>query len=139
MKLFITLIFSAAFILSFYSCVRQKNCGEDFKVFIEKFKKDSIFQKQHIEFPLDEYYSDEDFPLDIMERSIDEEHFTFIDFENELPIELRNKNLYDIHINQGNDTIFYQMFGKNNSIDVTYTFKCDQKTYKLVKIEDLTD
>ncbi|MCD0455064.1 hypothetical protein LPB85_06335 [Chryseobacterium sp. LC2016-27] len=137
---FCKIIFINTFILPFFiSCNQKKNCGSDFNAFIEKFKKDSTFQKQHIDFPMMEYYSDEDFPMDILERMTTEDNYSFIDVENDLPTELRNKDLYDIHINQNQDTIYYQKIGKQNSINITYKFNCTQKTYHLIEIEDLTD
>jgi hypothetical protein len=137
---FCKIIFINTFILPFFiSCNQKKNCGSDFNAFIEKFKKDSTFQKQHIDFPMMEYYSDEDFPMDILERMTTEDNYSFIDVENDLPTELRNKDLYDVHINQNQDTIYYQKIGKQNSINITYKFKCTQKTYHLIEIEDLTD
>lgn len=137
---FCKIIFINTFILPFFiSCNQKKNCGSDFNAFIEKFKKDSTFQKQHIDFPMMEYYSDEDFPMDILERMTTEDSYSFIDIENDLSTELRNKDLYDVHINQNQDTIYYQKIGKQNSINITYKFKCTQKTYHLIEIEDLTD
>ena len=139
MKFFKIIFINTFIFLFFISCNQQKNCGSDFNAFIEKFKKDSTFQKQHIDFPVMEYYSDEDFPMDILERMTTEDSYSFIDIENDLPKELRNKNLYDIHINQNQDTIYYQKIGKQNSINITYKFRCTQKTYRLIEIEDLTD
>lgn len=139
MKFFKIICINTFILLFFISCHQQKNCGSDFSVFIEKFKKDSTFQKQHIDFPMMEYYSDEDFPMDILERMTTEDSYSFIDIENDLPKELRNKDLYDVHINQNQDTIYYQKIGKQNSINITYKFRCTQKTYRLIEIEDLTD
>ena len=139
MKFFKIICINTFILLFFISCHQQKNCGSDFNVFIEKFKKDSTFQKQHINFPMIEYYSDEDFPMDILERMTTEDSYSFIDIENDLPKELRNKDLYDVHINQNQDTIYYQKIGKQNSINITYKFRCTQKTYRLIEIEDLTD
>lgn len=139
MKFFKIICINTFILLFFISCHQKKNCGSDFNAFIEKFKKDSTFQKQHIDFPMMEYYSDEDFPMDILERMITEDSYSFIDIENDLPKELRNKDLYDVHINQNQDTIYYQKIGKQNSINITYKFKCTQKTYRLIEIEDLTD
>lgn len=139
MKFFKIICINTFILLFFISCHQKKNCGSDFNAFIEKFKKDSTFQKQHIDFPMMEYYSDEDFPMDILERMITEDSYSFIDIENDLPKELRNKDLYDVHINQNQDTIYYQKIGKQNSINITYKFRCTQKTYRLIEIEDLTD
>ncbi|VXC15873.1 MULTISPECIES: DUF4348 domain-containing protein [Chryseobacterium] len=139
MKIFKLIFINIFIFLFFISSHQQKNCGSDFNVFIEKFKKDSTFQKQHIDFPMMEYYSDEDFPMDILERMTTEDSYSFIDIENDLPKELRNKDLYDVHINQNQDTIYYQKIGKQNSINIAYKFRCTQKTYRLIEIEDLTD
>lgn len=133
------IIFINTFIFLFFISCNQKNCGSDFNVFIEKFKKDSTFQKKHIDFPMMEYYSDEDFPLDILERMTTEDSYSFIDLENDVPKDLRNKGSYDININYNRDTVYYQKMGKQNSINITYKFKCAQKTYHLIEIENLTD
>ncbi|WP_175623024.1 hypothetical protein [Chryseobacterium schmidteae] len=139
MKIFKIIFINIFIFLFFISCNQKKNCGSDFNTFIEKFKKDSTFQKQHIDFPMMEYYSDEDFPMDILERMTTEDSYSFIDIENDVPKEFRNKDLYDVHINQNQDTIYYQKIGKQNSINITYKFKYTQKTYHLIEIEDLTD
>ncbi|OJV51979.1 MAG: hypothetical protein BGO31_09950 [Bacteroidetes bacterium 43-16] len=101
---------------------------------------DTTFQKQHIEYPLMIYYSDEDFPLDILEKSINDSNaYTFIDMANDLPPGLNDTNLYHIHISQNTDTIYYQKITKSNNINITYTFLRAEKSYKLFSIEDNTD
>ena len=139
MKSFKIIFTGTLIFLIFISCNQQKNCGSDFNTFIEKFKKDSTFQSQHINFPIMEYYSDEDFPLDILERMITKDSYAFIDLENDVPKELRNRGSYDVHITHSQDTVYYQKFGKNNSIDITYKFQCIKNSYHLMEIEDLTD
>lgn len=133
------IIFVGGFLALISSCNNPKTDLSDFNVFIENFKKDSTFQSQHISFPVMEYYSDEDFPLDILQRTIYKDNYTFIDLENDVPKELRNKDLYDVHITHSKDTVYYQKFGKNNSINITYKFQRFQRTYHLTEIEDLTD
>ncbi|MCX8533170.1 hypothetical protein [Chryseobacterium luquanense] len=137
--LFKVIIFIGGSLAFISSCNNSKSDLADFNVFIEKFKKDSTFQSQHISFPVMENYSDEDFPLDILQRTIYKDNYTFIDIENDVPKELRNKDLYDVHINQIQDTVYYQKFGKNNSINITYKFQRIQNTYRLIEIEDLTN
>lgn len=121
------------------SVLAQGKCEPDFDTFFQKFSADSIFQKQHVDFPVIEYYSDEDFPLDIMERSIDEENYEFIDLSKDKAADKQEKDLYKVETEKQNDSVFYRQRGINNYIDITYKFARKDQCWWLVEIRDMTD
>lgn len=135
---------SLIMLLFFASCgnnpTSQKSIIKpDFNLFIDKFKNDSVFQKQHMNFPVMEYYSDEDFPLDLMERNIDEENYSFIKFDTD-SVAKKNKNEdYKVIIQSKKNTVFYHKMGVNNSINENYKFIYKNGSYYLVEIIDLTN
>jgi hypothetical protein len=105
---------------------------ENFDAFFEQFARDSIFQKKHVDFPMMNYYSDEDFPLDLMERPIDEEEYIFTDFTDD-------KNLYDITIDRKKDTVHYIRTWRESYGAMTYTFARKNNCWMLVGFQDITD
>lgn len=107
-------------------------CDADFDAFFKKFASDSVFQKKHMDFPVMAYYSDEDFPLDLMERMVDEENYTFTDFRNE-------RNAYKISLEKTKDSAFYWQKGINSGHNITYKFAYQDDCWKLVEIRDMTD
>ena len=130
-------------LIIFCSCVNKINqnntLDKDFDVFFKKFASDSIFQKKHMDFPVIEFYSDEDFPLDIMERTIDEETFVFEDFTKDNVANKKVKDAYEIILKKKKDSVFYQRKGINNYIDVTYCFFFQNNSWYLIEVKDMTD
>jgi Domain of unknown function (DUF4348) len=123
-----------------YDVVTPETCGTDFDTFFERFASDSVFQVKHVNFPITEYYSDEDFPLDIMERvTFEEEDYAFIDLSKDKVADKREKDPYRIEIEKQNDSIFYRQHGINNYINVTYKFARKDNCWWLVEIQDMTD
>lgn len=125
-------------LVCFFGCTSRtktaNNCKADFDSFFEKFASDSVFQKKHVEFPLMEYYTDEDFPLDMMETMIPEESFAFLSFDKK-----DNGNPYEISIDKKADSVFCHKKGINNPININYTFVCRKDSWLLVEITDRTD
>ncbi|MBL7704688.1 MAG: DUF4348 domain-containing protein [Taibaiella sp.] len=123
-----------------HSCASHKNQKLSFDLFLNQFMNDSTFQKQHIEYPLITYYSDEDFPLDILEVGINApSDYTFIDMKDHSPLTRNDTNRYEIHINQNTDTFYYHKTGVNNGTNIIYKFQRTGKSYKLFEIGDYTD
>ncbi|MDR6969018.1 hypothetical protein J2X31_003044 [Flavobacterium arsenatis] len=114
----------------------QSTCKEDFDSFFEKFATDSLFQKKHVDFPIMKYYSDEDFPLDMMENMIDEESFEAIYFQHNTR---RTNDTYEIIIKKETDSVSCYKRGINNPINIEYIFTCKKNSWFLVKIVDNTD
>lgn len=114
----------------------QVSCNADFDSFFEKFTSDSMFQKKHVDFPIMEYYSDEDFPLDMMERMTDEDSFEIIHFDKNAK---SSGKPYEISIDKKTDSVFCYKKGINNPINIKYTFVCKKDSWFLVAITDTTD
>ncbi len=113
----------------------KTDCSKDFDSFFEKFASDSLFQKKHVDFPIMEYYSDEDFPLDMMERMTDEDTFETIHFDKKV----KDGKPYEISIDKKTDSVFCYKKGINNDINIKYTFVCKNDSWFLVAITDTTD
>ncbi|HEU4495611.1 MAG TPA: DUF4348 domain-containing protein [Flavobacterium sp.] len=110
-----------------------EGCDADFDVFFKKFASDSTFQKQHFDFPVMEYYSDEDFPLDLLERHIDEESYVFVDFTGD-------KTLYDISVEKKKDSVIYtRRMRDRHHLPMIYKFAQNGDCWMLVEFSDLTD
>lgn len=111
----------------------------DFESFLELFINDSSFQRQHINFPIQVYYSDEDFPYDILERETDESDYAFIDLNKRLPKVFSSTDTFITRYHNSQDTFYYEILGDHNGIYKTYKFVRNNGTYILFEIEDLTD
>jgi hypothetical protein len=110
-----------------------------FDSFLALFIYDSSFQRQHIHFPIQIYYSDEDFPYDILERETDRLDYTFIDLNKRLPKVFSASDTFITRYHNSEDTFYYEIMGDHNGIYKTYKFVRNNGTYKLFEIEDLTD
>jgi hypothetical protein len=103
----------------------------EFIAFLINFSKDSIFQLNHITFPLSESFADSEKDYEIVTteiKSTDWEYWKLTDDPNKLMV-LSN-------IQKGNNyrTLFFR--GVENGISVKYTFKKINKTWKLIRLED---
>ncbi|RZJ72461.1 MAG: DUF4348 domain-containing protein [Flavobacterium sp.] len=117
----------------------QTSNGDDFDTFFVRFASDSIFQKKHVLFPLENFYSDEDFPLDMMENPIYEEDYAFVDFSGDKSAKALQSNPYKIEVQKESDSVFYRQLGIGNYRNITYTFARNRNSWQLVEIKDLTD
>lgn len=114
----------------------QGTCSEDFDSFFERFASDTLFQKKHVDFPIMQYYSDEDFPLDMMETMTDEDTYETIHFDKNAK---SGNKPYEINIDKKTDSVFCYKKGINNDINIKYTFVCKKDSWFLVEITDTTD
>jgi hypothetical protein len=113
-------------------CKSQEKICSEFDTFFKKFASNSDFQKAHMDFPVMEYYSDEDLPLDIMQGQIAEEEYTFTDFTHD-------KELYDISIDKKPDTVYYVRTWRESHGAMTYKFARKNNCWTLVEFHDITD
>jgi hypothetical protein len=99
---------------------------DDFNTFFEKFKKDSVFQKQRVVFPLKVRVFNLD-NLKTEENSLEEKNYEFLKIdENEVSIE---KKIYK-------DSVKIILKGKDNGIYIETQFLKDKGIWKLESYND---
>ena len=102
---------------------------EDFDIFLNRFQKDSIFQKERIIFPLKNLlYNTDTESFD--ERTINEKEWKFMNFQN-LP-ENYIKNITKLNNNEFN----YNIQIEDTGVSVNYIFKIHNDKWYLVEIKD---
>ena len=99
---------------------------EDFNAFFEKFKKDSVFQKQRVVFPLKVRVFNID-NLKTEENSLEEKDYEFLKIdENEVSIEKKILK----------DSVKIILKGKDNGIYIETQFLKDKGIWKLESYND---
>ena len=99
---------------------------EDFNAFFEKFKKDSVFQKQRVVFPLKVRVFNID-NLKTEENSLEEKNYEFLKIdENEVSIEKKISK----------DSVKIILKGKDNGIYIETQFLKDKGIWKLESYND---
>lgn len=122
-----------------FTLLNSKDCEIDFLTFFEKFKNDTVFQKTHVKFPYILYYSDEDFPLDMMEDVIYKENYSSIDFSEPMYTYPHTKSPFSIDFNMKKDSVFCIKQSTLNKTIINYKFALIKGCWYLVEIEDHTD
>jgi hypothetical protein len=98
--------------------------------FIKQFSSDSIFQKEHVAFPIPNYYVDYDNDYEIVYDSLISENWKYMQFENELgSLMTFNEDISSVY-----RIIFFR--GIENGIHAKYTFKKFGQEWRLIKLED---
>ncbi len=141
------LVFAAVL---FFSCNNKKEelpgdianhqifCDENFDVFFKKFKTDSLYQKQHIGFPLKlSYYED----TSGKEVYLVDEHIKSVDVKNMLILpenKLRANAQFEFegNVRKFNDSVNYSFKRKNISRTITYMFVKTNDCWSLRRIFD---
>lgn len=116
---------------------------ENFFLFIGKFSKDSVFQKQRIEFPLKYEYLTEE--MNDTSEIIFENKWNYSSIYN-MCDSISNSNLV-FGKPFGNlfdkiskpDTVQFQIIGVENGISVTYIFVLKENQWFLVTLQDFSD
>ena len=110
------------------SLVEKPECDADFNDFIKKFKNDTIFQVNHVKFPLVNSYLDDNYDK-VIRDDIAKDQFEIIDFS-------KHNELYKLDFKQHHDSLFYRYRGTNNGIYVVMKFAFENDCWCLVAIED---
>lgn len=136
--------------LLFFSCNNKKDelpkdisnhqifCDENFDTFFKKFKTDSLYQKQHIEFPLKlSYFEDisgkEVYVVDEYTKSIDVNNMLVLP-ENKLRATVQSE--FEENVRKFNDSVNYSFKRKNTSRTITYMFVKTNECWSLRRIFD---
>lgn len=110
-------------------------CDTDFDVFFKKFESDSVFQKEHIKFPLKNSYLDDNYENFIRE-DITEAKYRFLDFASDKDAMKQEYDKYTVEVTKHEDTVDYLLRGYDNGIMINITFSFINGCWYLIEIED---
>ena len=124
------IIFLLFIILNLVSCKNEKQetrkIDEDFKVFLEKFSRDSLFQISRVKFPLRVKELDNDYKS--YEKKIKKNEYRKIDLRFHDSIAKRELNKYNQEIKLKENKATIEMRGIDNGIMIDIYFeKLDEK------------
>ncbi len=113
---------------------KAKDCNQTFDAFFERFAKDSVFQKNNVQFPLKyTHYSDvtSDEPT---EEYLNGVTYLFIDFSMDKEASNLTYDKFTIEKVEAENTVVYKRIGMDNGIRETYTFGKQKECWFLVEI-----
>ncbi|WP_417352390.1 DUF4348 domain-containing protein [Flavobacterium alkalisoli] len=110
----------------------KEDCDENFDAFFIRFQNDSVFQKNHVKFPLKNTFLDNDY-VNVIREDILRDKYRFNDFENDKTAEDYTVNLKQ---EKNNDTVYYSYRGIDNGIFIDIKFLQINGCWYLVAIED---
>jgi hypothetical protein len=102
----------------------------DFINFLTRFSSDSIFQVEHIQFPLTHYFSDSDNDYETTSAPIKQHEWK----QWNMIESIEGLMILDVHKRTKYRNIFFR--GIENGIYVKYTFTQTENSWKLVKLEN---
>lgn len=139
-------------LFSIYSCQRKDptiessnieqtitsaDCESDFDLFFKEFAKDSIFQKNHINFPLSiTYYADESHEELIVETIETKSDFKYIDFTDDVNAMQTETDKFTTEKVKAKTTATYKRLGYDNGIMISYKFEMINGCWTMVGILD---
>lgn len=109
-------------------------CEEDFYKFLDKFSKDSLFQKSRVVYPLP--YSHPDDNGQLTQDSLTIETYLIQDFSEDAHAMQNEFDKYYIEIVYELNAIYYHVKGYDNDIAMEYYFKCTNGDWNLLKFSD---
>jgi len=120
--------------------ITSKKSLEDFDLFFKKFSKDSIYQKERIQFPLKCKTPDEN---DLMgeknkTKLINISNFEYIDFTQDSLAMKKETDKYTIEKKEKKGYMIYSRLGYDNGIYELYKFKLIDGDWYLIEIENLS-
>jgi len=102
----------------------------DFVDFIKQFSSDSLYQKEHVVFPIPNYHVDYDNDYETLYDTIKSDNWRFFQLENDL------EGIMTLNENVDSDYRLIFFRGIENGIHVKYTFRKIGDYWKLIKLED---
>ncbi|SNY94786.1 DUF4348 domain-containing protein [Flagellimonas pacifica] len=114
----------------------DKDCGEIFDAFFERFAKDSIFQRNRVKYPLEWFYykdvTDKAPTMEIVEYGSS----NYVDFTKDKEAFNNEYDKYEVEIEKKENHNLYKLLGIDNGIHVTYKFNLIDGCWYLVEILD---
>lgn len=141
LSLFAVLLFMIACKKDKRENMRPQNeifCDTDFDVFYKKFRSDSLYQKEHIKFPLTAGYYEETKDQEVykVEEYISEANMDRMLTLPSKEISMTDKLEFGESISHVKDTINYSFTRKGTSRIVSYSFVLENDCWFLLKIFD---
>ncbi|MDO4779385.1 MAG: DUF4348 domain-containing protein [Tissierellia bacterium] len=110
---------------------------EDFTIFFNRFKKDSLFQFKRCSEIITIYEYDD---FDNLVRNFkSKKDIKFIDFTKDSISYNLEENAYKVEITQTKDSVDYHLWGIDNGIDVSFIFKKRDSIWILSSIYDFSN
>ena len=100
-----------------------ENVDNDFKVFLDYFSKDSIFQVSRVNFPLKVMEVDENNTLESIEKTISKTEYTKLDFEYPKDALTREYDKYTQKIKTNGNKAVIEIRGYDNGICTDFFFE----------------
>lgn len=125
--------------VSYPETIKSKDCGaSDFNTFFTEFAKDSIFQKDHIKFPLRSSYLDYEshYNKSIVELIKDKGSYRYIDFSDDENAMQYETGKFTTQTVKSRTKATYRLLGYDNGIRVTYEFEFIDNCWNMVAIID---
>ncbi|MBF4463665.1 DUF4348 domain-containing protein [Flavobacterium sp. LC2016-12] len=134
-------LFLFAFIFFFINCKKdlksKKESLLDFNQFFEKFATDSIYQKEHIKFPLKcLFYDNANYEKLETELIASKSDFRYIDFSKDSKAMNQETDKFTIEKEKIKQGLIYKRVGYDNGIYQLYEFKVIENCWYLIKITD---
>ena len=139
-------------LFSIYSCQRKESlnqhfiadkviksgdCPTDFETFFKDFAKDSVFQKNHIKFPLSSaYYGGESYEELIVDTIKTEADYKYINFTEDATAMQNETGKYTTEKIKSKNVVMYKLLGYDNGIMVSYKFEIINACWTMVEILD---
>lgn len=139
-------------LFSIYSCQKKEStiespnsgqtmasadCGSDFDLFFKEFAEDSIFQKNHIKFPLrSAYYGGDAYDELIVERVSTKSDFKYIDFTEDATAMQKETGKYTTEKIKSKNAMVYKLLGYDNGLSISYKFEIVEGCWTMVEILD---
>ena len=120
----------------FKDAYNEGRCDTDFDIFFKKFQSDSIFQRQHVKFPLKNTYLNSDGDYEVLRKDITILNYRFLDFTKDEEAAKAENGAFTIHIEKQKDSVFYRTRGIDNGIHADIKFAFIDGCWHLVAIED---
>jgi hypothetical protein len=118
------------------AALNNKPCDADFDTFFKKFQTDSIFQREHIKFPLKNTYLNSGGDYEVVRKDITILTHKFLDFATDKEAAAMENGAFTIAIEKQKDSVFYQTRGIDNGIHADIKFAFKYGCWYLVAIED---
>lgn len=114
---------------------QREICDANFDVFFGKFKNDSVFQRNHIKFPLKDSHLDDDYDK-VLISQMTYSNYTFIDFNSHKNAMKQEYDKFTVEIKKEGDNVSYLMRSYDNGISTDIKFNFIDGCWFLTEIKD---
>ena len=113
----------------------NKKCLSDFDEFFEKFGKDSLYQIDHIKFPIKYSFLSEDYQ-NVIDSILNKKDYHYINFDSDKKAMQSETGKYTVEKEKTKNKILYKQIGYDNGIYMTFEFQIINGCWYLVRISD---